>query len=143
MNPTAEDGWIDANVILCHLTGQPPDMARAVGRLTARAQNRRLRLRVHPVTVAETVWVLSGAYRFPRSDISHVVRDLLRADCVDCEDRDAVLRALEDYATLNVDFVDAFLARKASASKAPICYTFDVRHFRRLGADAREPGDHA
>lgn len=140
MNPPSEDGWIDTNVILRHLTGQPPDLAEAVGRLLRRAQDHRLRLKVHPLAVSEVVWALSAAYSFHRSDIARVLRAFLRAECIDCEDGEIVLQALEDYAKLNVDFVDAFLARKASSSRAPLCYTFDTRHFGRLGAVAREPG---
>jgi len=50
------------------------------------------------------------------------------------------MSALDDYENLNVDFIDALLARRAAASDAPLCYTFDTRHFRRLRVASRRPG---
>lgn len=139
MSVALADGWLDANVILCHLTGEPPDMAGAVARLFDRAQCEGVKLRVHPTIVAETVWILSGVYHIERRDISRVLRSFLRAECIICEEREVVLQALEDYATLNVDLIDAILARRASGSDTPVCYTFDLRHFRRLGCVHRDP----
>ncbi|MEW6173031.1 MAG: hypothetical protein AB1510_08210 [Bacillota bacterium] len=49
-----------------------------------------------------------------------------------------VIQALSDYVSLNVDFVDAYLAAKASASGWPVC-TFDRTHFNRLTVETFRP----
>jgi len=139
-NPSWADGWLDANVVIRHLTGDPPDMAADAGRLMREAEEGRITLHLHPITVAETVWVLSRGYGFDRQAVAGAVRSFLRARGIRCEASDMVISALDDYESLNVDFMDALLARRAAASSAPLCYTFDTRHFRRLRVTSRRPG---
>jgi len=134
------DGWLDANVILRHLTGDPPDMALEAAALMREAETGRITLQLHPITVAKVVWVLTKSYGFDRSAVAGAVRSFLRAEGIKCQESEVVVPALDDYENLNVDFADALLARRASTSNTPVCYTFDTRHFARLPGDARQPG---
>jgi predicted nucleic-acid-binding protein len=68
------------------------------------------------------------------------VGGVLQAEGIECEEADILCDALADYATLGVDFADAVMARAAQGSGAPLCYTFDTRHFTRLGIPNRQPG---
>ena len=52
--------WIDANVVLRFITGDPPEMAARALELMARAENGEVCLRLPHLVVAETVWVLSS-----------------------------------------------------------------------------------
>jgi predicted nucleic acid-binding protein len=130
--------WLDANVLLRFLTGSPPELAGRAADLLARAQRREISLRVHPVVVAETVWVLESFYGYSRVEISGVLIPLLEQPALRVEGMRTVVRALEVMAENNVDFADALLAETARSRSEGIA-SFD-RDFRKLDVEWREPG---
>lgn len=70
--------------------------------------------------------------------VAEAVGAFATADGVAVEERETVIQALSDYVSLNVDFVDAYLAAKASAGGWPVC-TFDRTHFNRLPVEKFRP----
>lgn len=130
--------WVDANVLLRFLTGTPPEMADLAGKLIECGGREELNLKVHPIVVAETVWVLESFYEYSKSEISSVLLPLLSDHGLKIEERKAVLGALELMSESNVDFADALLAETAR-SRGESVASFD-RDFRRLGVGWREPG---
>jgi predicted nucleic-acid-binding protein len=133
--------WVDANVILRHLTQDPPDQARAALALFRAAQEGRALLRVDAVTIAECVWVLTSVYGHGRGDIAKTLADFVTADGIETDDRDVLVAALRLYAAHNVDFVDALLAARMAHQHSTTVYSFD-RDFDRLpGIERLDPGD--
>ncbi len=63
------DLWIDANILLRFLTGEPTELANRALRLFGRADRGEVRLHVSPLIVAETVWVLTSFYKYPKAQI--------------------------------------------------------------------------
>jgi predicted nucleic-acid-binding protein len=134
------EAWVDANVILRHLTQEPPDQAQQVLALFRAAEAGQVLLRVDATTIAECVWVLSSVYIHARADIATTLADFVTADGIACDDRDVLIAALRLYATHNVDFADALLAARMTERGATHLYSFD-RDFDRLPGIARlEPG---
>lgn len=129
--------WVDANVLLRFLTGTPPEMADRAGSLIGRARLGELILKVHPIVVAETVWVLESFYEYSRKEISGALLPLLSDHGLKVEESKSVLGALERMAESNVDFAEALLAKTAILREESVV-SFD-RDFRRLGVDWREP----
>ncbi|MGB3680898.1 MAG: PIN domain-containing protein [Rubrobacteraceae bacterium] len=128
---------MDANVLLRFLTGKPPEMADRAGRLIGRAALGEASLRIHPIVVAETVWVLESFYEYSKSEISGALLPLLSDHGLKIEERKAVLGALELMTQSSVDFADALLAETA-VSRGESIVSFD-RDFRRLGVGWTEP----
>lgn len=122
--------WIDANVLLRFLTGEPKDLAERAARLMARAERGAALLIVSSLVVAEVVWVLKSFYRRSRQEVAQVLVPLLSADGLEVEDRDTMIQAIELAAEKNVDFADAVLALRAARQGEPVC-SFDG-DFRRL-----------
>jgi predicted nucleic acid-binding protein len=131
--------WVDANVLLRLITGDPQEMADKVAGIVARAERGELVLRVTPIVVAETVWVLLSFYGHSKRQVADTLIALLLADGVHAEERDLVVAALEDMAAANVDFADAHLARVARARGEAVC-SFD-NDFKRLSVSLVMPGD--
>ncbi len=129
--------WVDANVLLRFLTGTPPEMADRAGKLIERAGRGELTLKIHPIAVAETVWVLESFYEYSKAEISGALLPLLSEHRLKVEESKSVLGALEIMAGSNVDFADALLAETARSRGESIA-SFD-RDFRRLGVGWREP----
>lgn len=128
--------WVDANVLLRFLTGEPEDMAGRAANLLERAQRRELGLRVHAIVVAEVVWVLQSFYGYSRTEISGTLIPLLEEHGLRVEERRAVIRALAGMARDNVDFADSLLAERARMRGEGVA-SFD-RDFKRLGVELCE-----
>ena len=130
--------WLVANVLLRFLTDSPPELAGRAARLLEGAQRGEVSLRVHPVVVAETVWVLESFYEYSRGEISGALIPLLEQPALRVEGARTVIRALEAMAENNVDFVDVLLAETARSRGESIA-SFD-KDFGKLDIEWHEPG---
>ena len=137
MSRDVSSWWLDANVLLRFLTGAPPDLAERAARILEEAQQGNVSLRVHPVVVAETVWVLESFYGYSKAEISRVLIPLLEQPSLRVEGARSVIEALEAMAESNVDFADALLAVTARSRGEGVA-SFD-RDFRKLDVAWREP----
>jgi len=124
--------WVDANVLLRFLTGDPPEMAERSARLMSKAEDGEIVLVVSAMVVAEVIWVLKSFYSFSFKDIARVVIPLISADGLETEDCALMVQAIELAQEKNVDFIDAVLALKAVRHEESVC-SFD-NHFKRLPA---------
>lgn len=132
--------WVDANVVLRFLTGDPPEMAAKALELMNRAEKGDIGLRVSHLVVAEIVWVLSSFYRYSKSQIAETLISFLGADGIYAENPALLIQALQDMAEKNVDFADAYLAALARAREESICF-FD-NDFEKLNVGwVAPPGD--
>ena len=74
--------FVDTNVLVRHLTGDPPEMAaRATAFLRAGSQ-----LLLTDLVAAETVYVLESFYETTRGDVAEALRSLVAFDSVVCVD---------------------------------------------------------
>jgi predicted nucleic acid-binding protein len=112
---------IDTNVLVRHLTGDPPDMAaRATAYLgTARE------LLLTDLVAAETVYVLESFYRAPRGQVAEAMRSLIAFDSIVCVDPALLLRAIEVYETDRIDFAEAYLVACAESTGISTVASFD------------------
>jgi len=134
-------GYVDANVILRFLTGDPPQMAERAASLFHAVERGELRLIVESIVVAEVVWVLQSFYRYRPAQIAPVLREFLLQDGIEAEDRDTLLQALSLYESKNVDFTDALVAARMQKRGVTQIFSFD-EHFDRLpGVQRVFPGE--
>ena len=113
--------FVDTNVLVRHLTGDPPDMA---ARATAYLGTER-ELLLTDLVVAETVYVLESFYETPRDQIGQAVRSLVAFDSILCVDRALLLRAIEVYETDRIDFAEAYLVACAESTGVSKVASFD------------------
>ena len=118
---TALRALCDTNVLIRHLTGDPPDMAAAASAFLAAAQE----LLVPDLVVAELVYVLESYYERPRKQIAESVQSLLTLSSVAVSDHDLLLRALELYEHSRLDFAEAYLAAAAELTGVGTVASFD------------------
>lgn len=141
--------WVDADVLLRFLTGEPKDLADKAARMMKRAEQGEVILVVFPLVLAEVFWVLKSFYRHSLSDIAGALVPLLSADGIEIEERDSWIQALELARDKDVDLVDAALALHAASRGEPVC-SF-AGDFKRLPAEwvklesaaADRPGERA
>ena len=70
--------FVDTNVLVRHLTGDPSDMAARATAFVADADE----LLLADLIVAETIYVLESFYKAPRSQIADAMRSLVAMDTV-------------------------------------------------------------
>lgn len=132
-----DNAWLDANIVLRFLLKDHPDFFKAALNLFTEAENGRITLHLHPLTLAEVVWTLQGYYGHSKGEIAKTLSGMIEADGLFVEEKDAVKRALRDYAEKNVDYIDAYLAALALIKGPATIYTLDRKHFSRLEGDIR------
>jgi predicted nucleic acid-binding protein len=113
--------FVDTNVLVRHLTGDPPDMA---ARATAYLGTER-ELLLTDLVVAETVYVLESFYETPRDQVAQAVRSLVAFASILCVDRALLLRAIEVYETDRIDFAEAYLVACAETTGVSKVASFD------------------
>lgn len=105
-------------------------MADKSERLLEKAQRNALTLKVHPIVVAETVWVLQSFYGRTKAEVSGALLPLLTEHGLRVEGASILVRALEGMAEKNVDFADALLAETArSRGEGVASFEADFRKF--------------
>ncbi len=130
--------WLDANVILRFLTGEPEEMHERSARLMARAEQGEVHIFVSPLVLAEVIWVLKSFYGNSMTEIADVIGALVSAQGIEVDDRELVIRAVQLAQEENVDYIDAVLALQAAARDEQVC-TFDRTDFKRLPVRWMEP----
>ena len=124
--------FVDTNILVRHLTGDPPEMAvRATAYLRTESE-----LLLTDLVVAETVYVLESFYEAPRDQVAGAVRSLLAFESVVCVDPALVLRALEVYEVDRIDFAEAYLVACAESTTVATIASFD-RSLDRVGTIRR------
>ena len=129
--------WVDANVVVRFLTGEPAALAERAAGLMSQVERGEVAIYLSSLVVAEVIWVLKSFYRHSLEDIAGSLIPLMVADGVEVEDRDLLIQAIELAWAKNVDFVDAVLALQAVRSGESVC-TFD-QDFKRLPAQWMSP----
>ena len=124
--------FVDTNILIRHLTGDPPaQAARATSFLTAADE-----LLLADLVVAEVVYVLESFHEVPRARVAELVRAILAFPAVVVLDPAMLLRALEVYETARLDFAEAYLVAQAERSGVGVVASFD-RAIDRVGTVRR------
>jgi predicted nucleic-acid-binding protein len=113
--------FLDTNVLIRHLTGDPRAQAR---RATAFLEQAR-ELLVPDLIVAEVVYVLESFYEVERSRVAELARAILGFPAIVVADELLLLRALEIYEVDRIDFAEAYLVACAEAAGVEAIASFD------------------
>lgn len=113
--------FVDTNILVRHLTGDPPAMAaRATTYLASGAT-----LLLTDLVVAETVYVLESFYEAPRPQVAASIRSMLAFPSLVSVDPALLLRGVEIYETARIDFAEAYLVACAESTGVNRIASFD------------------
>jgi predicted nucleic-acid-binding protein len=128
--------FVDTNILIRHLTGDPPGQGARATRFLAEADE----LLLADLIVAEVVYVLESFYGVERARVAELVRAIIAFDVVRVVDEDLLLRAVEVYDVNRLDFAEAYLVASAERAGVDAIASFD-RSIDRLTTVTRiEPG---
>lgn len=127
--------FVDTNILVRHLTADPPEMAaRATAFLADTAQ-----LYLADLIVAETIYVLESFYKAPRDQIATAMRSLVSMRSVITVDPALLLRAIEIYEVDRLDFAEAYLVACAETTGVGRVASFDQTIDRVATVERLEP----
>jgi predicted nucleic-acid-binding protein len=126
--------FLDTNVLVRHLTGDPPAQAKRATTFLAADHE----LILADLVLAEMVYVLESFYAQPRRQVAEAARSLLALPSVAASDHELLLRAVELYEAERIDFADAYVCAAAELSGVGAVASFDrsidrVPTVRRVG----------
>lgn len=127
--------FVDTNILVRHLTGDPADMAARATAYLAEAEE----LYLTDLIVAETVYVLESFYEASREQIAIAMRSLVSMRSVVTVDPALLLRAIEVYETDRLDFAEAYLVGCAESTGVGRVASFDRSIDRVDTVDRVEP----
>jgi predicted nucleic-acid-binding protein len=113
--------FLDTNVLIRHLTGDPPEQA---ARATAALADREPLL-LSDLILAECVYVLESFYEVAPGRVAELMRSALALSSIVAVDRQLLLRALEVYEHDRLDFAEAYLVAQAETSGVGEILSFD------------------
>ena len=125
--------FVDTNVLVRHLTGDPPAQAARATAYLQRADE----LLLPDLILAEVAYVLESSYDAPRTKVAETLRAVVGFRPIRVLDDDLLMRAIEIYEVHRLDFADAYLVASAERSGVGVVASFD-RSIDRVGTIKRE-----
>ncbi len=124
--------FIDTNILIRHLTNDPPEMGARATAFLAEADE----LLLPDLIVAEIVYVLESFYEVPREQIAVLLRSVIAFPAIATLDSALLLRSLEVYEVHRIDFAEAYLVASAERAGVHDIASFD-RSLGRVSTVAR------
>lgn len=113
--------FVDTNVLIRHLTGDPPDLAARATAFLSTADE----LLLADLIVAETVYVLESFYEVSPEEVARMVRSIVAFAPIRTLDPALLLRSLEIYETHRIDYAEAYLVASAERAGVSDVASFD------------------
>ena len=128
--------FVDTNVLIRHLTGDPPELAARAARYLAGADE----LLLPDLILAEVGYILESFYEAPRTQVATTLRAVLAYPAIRVLDADLLQRAVEIYEIHRLDFADAYLVASAERTGIGVIASFDRSIDRVATVHREEPG---
>ena len=125
--------FVDTNILVRHLTGDPPELAARATRHLAGADG----LLLPDLILAEVAYVLESFYETPRAQVATTLRAVLAFPAIRVIDADLLQRTVEIYEVHRLDFADAYLVASAERTGIGVIASFD-KAIDRVGTVRRE-----
>src|SRR5918911_916017 len=115
------DHFLDTNLIIRYLTKENPDQAQRAYRIFQQLETGALTTTTCEGVIVEAVQVLSSKalYNLPRQEIRRHLSTILQLRGLKLANKRTYLRALDLYATTNLDFVDVLIVAHMERTKPP------------------------
>ena len=133
--------FLDTDVIIRFLTGGDPVKQAAATILFEQVEQGLLTVHAPDTVIADAVYVLSSPrlYHIPRNDIREMLSTLVRLPQFQMRNRQSVLRALELYASTNLDFGDTLIIASMEQQGSHLLYSYDKGFDRIKSITRKEP----
>jgi predicted nucleic-acid-binding protein len=137
----ASEFYADTNLIVRFLANDDPFQSPVALEVIKKAINGDITLILTPQIITECCWVLgSKRYGYDPTIIASNLKKIISSPGIKAEEKEIVLKALDAYEILNVDFTDAYLSVLAHKNGKSVV-TWNKKHFKRLPAEFYSPDE--
>jgi predicted nucleic acid-binding protein len=123
---------MDTNLFIRYLVNDDPGKADRVEKLLEQAKSGKIRLVTADLVIAEVIWVLESAYGLKNVEITPMVKGILATPGIEVTNAELVDRSLDFYESLNIDFIDGYIAAVMGKMKITDIYSFDKKPISRI-----------
>jgi len=102
--------FIDTNIFLLHLTGEPEDQAQKATAFFEKIERGELKVVTTLAVMFEVVFTLERYYKIKKTEIRDLVLPLLELPDVKIEAKQSLHKIFNIYVDKNISFVDAYHA---------------------------------
>ncbi len=113
--------FVETNILVRHLTGDPPAQAARATRYLAAADD----LLLPDLILAEVAYVLESFYEVGRPEVAAALRAIIGFPAIRVVDETLLSRTIELYEVDRLDFADAYLVASAETTGVGIVAAFD------------------
>lgn len=113
--------YLHTNVVVRHLTQDPPAQGKAATAFLAAADD----LVLVDLVLAELVYVLESFYRMQRAKVAAMARSVIGFPAISTQDEGVLISAVEVYERDRLDFAEAYLVARAEDSGIRAVASFD------------------
>jgi predicted nucleic acid-binding protein len=131
--------YLDTDIIIRLLTKDDLAKQAAAAALFEKIKAGALEVAAPDTVIADAVYVLSSPrlYNLPRAIVRELLTPLVQLTGCRIHNRRAVLRALDLYASLKIDFGDALIVASMEQAGSQVVYSYDG-HFDRIKGITRQ-----
>ena len=116
---------LDTNVLVRYLIQDDPAQALLATKLIEENCSKHSPGRLSLVVLCELVWVLRGAYRYPKKTIVDALAQLLITSELEVENEQVARLSLDAYKNGAADYADYVIGFSNKTSECVVTYTFD------------------
>ena len=133
--------FVDTDVIIRLLANDDLNKQAAAAALFQKVKEGQLQVAAPDTVIADAVYVLASArlYRLPRQTVRQLLAPLVQLPGFKIRNRRAVLRALDLYASANIDFGDALILASLEQADSQVIYSYDHDFENIKGITRRAP----
>ncbi len=124
--------FMDTNLFIRYLTNDDIDKADRVEQLLNEAAAKKIKLITAEMVIAEIVWVLESNYRLGKKQIAQMLEAIFLTPGLEIINGKLVEKAVQIYASKNIDFVDAYIVTLMDKLGISGIYSFDKKHLGRI-----------
>ena len=118
---------LDTNILVRYIVQDDVEQGRAASRLIESQCTAQTPGYIGVPVLVELVWVLTTAYRYRKSVVTSVIRQILTTAGLLVEDEATAWAALREFESSGADFADCLIAHRNHARGCARTYTFDRR----------------
>ena len=132
------EAFVDTDILIRLLTGDDPAKQAQARALFEAVEAEHLVLAAPDTVIADAVFVLGSPrlYHLPRAEMYQLLAPVLRLPGFHVDNKRVLLRALEIFASTNLDFGDAMIVARMEHSGSSHLYSYDA-DFDRIPAITR------
>ena len=131
--------FLDTNIFLRHLTGDPQDQAQRATAYFERIERGEIKVITSDIVIFEVVFTLGRFYKKSKQEIKEALLPLLSLSNIHLEGKRKLSKVFELYTALNLPFADAYFVVYMERKKITEIISFDHEFDRVEGIQRHEP----